>query len=116
MFKIFHLSVEIRILLLTFIVALILVILLRDCSGPHADPEVRGTADSILYWKNKYGEAVASQKAQAEAFSLQDQRIHRLLDSIARVYDTKASRIQELIVASLKGKVSIPAVPGTQER
>jgi hypothetical protein len=104
----------IRLVLEGILVLVVWILFVRGCGNPNHATD-RGTADSTFYWKNKYGEAVASQKAQAEQFSVQDARISHLLDSIARVYNTNAKKIQELIVAATTSVTHLPPVPGTHE-
>lgn len=94
-------------------IALIVVVIVLFHSKP--DPvDSRGQADSTFYWKNKYGEAVASQRASAEQFSYADARTRHLLDSLSKVYSTNAKKIQELIIATVQGRVRLVPVPGTQ--
>jgi hypothetical protein len=107
-----------RIRLLVEILLIIIILFLffrqKGCSKP-VDNTDRGTADSTFYWKNAYAQTVASQKATAEQFSAVNDNIKHLLDSVARVYDTKTSRIQEMLVAVTRGVSNLVPSPGTRE-
>ena len=96
-----HLRTGAEVLLV--IVILLLLFRQKGCSSRDGDVTERGKADSTFYWKNKYNEEVASQRGTAAQFALQDARIKHILDSTAKVYDTKNKRIQELIIAVSRG-------------
>lgn len=100
------------------IALLILIFLFRKqgCSSDVSAVTERGTADSTFYWKNLYGQAVASQKAMAGNFAYKDERMQHVLDSVAKVYDTKTSRIQELVIATVRGIANPKPVPGSVEK
>lgn len=103
---------------ITVVLGLIIIFLLfrpQSCTRKGGEVTERGTADSTFYWKNKYNEEVASNRGTAAQFALQDERMKHLIDSVAKVYDTKNKRIQELIVATTRGVTHLTAKLGTKE-
>jgi hypothetical protein len=94
---------HIKTAIIVILAAVVAILLFRPTGCGKGGTITRGTADSTIYWRNKHDQVVASQKALAEQFSVQDARISHLLDSVARVYDTKSRNIQELVIATNKG-------------
>lgn len=98
------------------IVIIVAIALLSKGCGKSAELATdRGTADSVFYWKNKYGEATASLKASEAQFSVQNKVMQQMLDSVAKIYNTQAKRIQELAVIVSHGTTRIQVVPGHSE-
>lgn len=101
----------IRLLISAGFLILIALFLFRysSCDSDHPDPGGdRGSADSLFYWKNKYNELVASQKGTEAEFSVQDPRIKRIIDSVARVYGTKPKNVKELVITTTEGASDVP--------
>ena len=83
------------------LIALLLCFLLDNC---HSKPEIGVQNDSVQYWKNKNGELVASIKQREQDFGL---TAKSYLDSIARLYNTKAKDIKEAVTIAMRGKATI---------
>lgn len=86
------------------LIILIMSLFLKKCNA--VKPEIIAAVDSVQYWKNKAGQVMASVKQYESDFN----RVKEgLLDSIAKLHNTKQSLINELISFQQKGSVSVPA-------
>jgi hypothetical protein len=84
-------------------VALIIIFTLRGCDKDTA--EIGYIPDSTQYWKNKYGQTVASLKQREADFNVAEKGWK---DSIAKIHNTTAKRIEAVIIAYQQGQVSLP--------
>lgn len=84
-------------------VGLLIYFLFKTCNNPKPDIKVTGT-DSTVYWKNKYGESIASQKAKEEDFAKAKEG---MLDSLADHYNTKVKFIREALIIAQRGKETL---------
>lgn len=76
-------------------------------SGNCNQQKVVAPIDSTTFWKNKFNQAVASQKGFTVQFQLKEKR---MADSLAAIYNTKAKWLQEWILAFTETKADIPPV------
>lgn len=93
-------------LVLIAALATIILFLLRGCGGA-ADPGGDHQPDSLIYWKNKAGDAVASLKGKEAAFSVKERG---LLDSLAKVYAAKPKQVTEYVIIYQEGKTELDPV------
>jgi hypothetical protein len=78
------------------------VLLLKDCGGK---PDiVQTTNDSITYWKNAYGQTIASQIKKETDFA---KTTAGYLDSIAKLHNTNKKDIKEAVQVALRGQATI---------
>jgi hypothetical protein len=84
------------------ILVVLLFIFLKKCN-PGAD--VGYSKDSLQYWKNREGQAIASLKKKEIDFNVVTQGY---LDSIASLHDTRAKDIREAVSVAMRGRVTIP--------
>lgn len=82
-------------------IAIVLVILFTRGCGDSTN--VTGV-DSTFYWKDKYGNEVASKKGLEVQFGYKEKH---LLDSIAEIHNVKPDRIKEYVTVYQEGKATI---------
>lgn len=83
-------------------IIIIIILLIRSCSGKSTGIKYADN-DSVFYWKNKYGDAIASLKKKEEEFAK-----HQLnADSLAKVLNTTSNRLKEYVVIYSKTKDSL---------
>ena len=104
-----HFSIREYSIIAAFLIAILLFGLLT-CHSCRAIEKV-AAADSTYYWKNKAGNAVASQKKTAEDFAVINKK---LSDSIAKAYHTKPKLVKEYIVIHNEAKTDLPPVNDTK--
>lgn len=86
------------------LIALVIVLL----SNRKGDPaEIGYIPDSTQYWKNRAGQLVASLKQREEDFNVVEKGWK---DSVAKLHNTTAARIQAAISLALSGRAEVPAV------
>jgi hypothetical protein len=83
------------------VIALIFV-LLKNCNDPA--PEIGYVKDSTQYWRNREGKLIASLKQREIDFAVAQKG---WIDSIAKLHNTTAKRIKEIISATVKGQATI---------
>lgn len=86
-----------------------LFIYLRNCNHSGSGNEIPRPPDTLRS-VNKAGDSVVSLKGREIDFTVIEQRIK---DSIARVYDFKESRLQELIIAQTRTIAELSAIGPT---
>jgi hypothetical protein len=92
-------------------IGVLLFALLTKCNQCGKNVAITKGSDSTLYWKNKAGDAVVSQRQTEEEFS----RINKkLLDSIAKVYKVKTKNVKEVVLIYQESKSDVPVAPGSQ--
>jgi len=96
-------------ILLGIALAVILWLLLQP--GCNRTVVANPLSDSVTYWKTRYGKEVASQRGTQEQFAIQN---GKLMDSIAKIYNTKTKNIQGFTIATVQGHTDLSVVPGTQ--
>lgn len=90
--------------------AIIVLLSIQKCTGPK--PDVIAFADSTQYYKDKLGHEVAAIKQRDEDYFKVTSAGY--LDSIAKLHNSKAALIQEVITLKQKGAVTITvATPPT---
>ena len=92
-------------LVVGFIVLIILLaIFFRKCESPTI---VTKPVDSVFYWKDKYGNSVASLKGLQEQFGYKEKK---LLDSIAKIHNVKPDRVKEYVTVYQQGQAVITTI------
>lgn len=99
-------------LLIGILLLAVIIYFSRGCNQPAPDG-ISPLSDSVTYWKNKYGDEVASKIGYKEQFAIVNKQ---WLDSIAYIYKTKASNIQEVVVSTVEGKTSLAPVPDSETK
>lgn len=64
--------------------------------------------DTTTHWKNKYGQVIAS--TTTAVVTSKDAKLFINMDSLAKVFATRAGNIKGYVKATTQGSVSIPAV------
>lgn len=89
--------------LVCILVILILIgVFAKKCDGNKV--VVTGPLDSTFYWKDKYNNNVASLKGYEAQFAYEEKK---LLDSIAKVHNSKVKYIKEYVTITEEGKTVI---------
>lgn len=89
--------------LIAILIILILIgVFAKKCDGNKV--VVTGPLDSVIYWKDKYNNEVASLKGYEAQFAYEEKK---LLDSIAKVHNSKVKYIKEYLTVTEEGKTVI---------
>lgn len=91
-----------KILFLVIVLTLVF-LFLKNCRGGNSEGTGKAP-DSVFYWKNKADDAVASMRAVLRDWSISEQS---LLDSIAKIYNTKPRRIIEYITITQEADTEV---------
>jgi hypothetical protein len=83
----------------------LLILLLKDGCNKHPEIAV-SKGDSLQYWKNKAGEVASIKKTEQDFLEVSIEN-KNLLDSIAKLYNSKTKYIKEYVKVTEKGEVKI---------
>lgn len=93
---------QITILVLLCIIFAACFFLVKQCHTPK--PDIIAAVDSVQYWKNKFGQENASIKQREQDYY---KATKGYIDSIAKLHNTNAGLIKEILSWQMKGSVVI---------
>lgn len=94
------------------VVVLLTLFIVKSCER-GAKPEIAAIRDSVQFYKLDNGKLATALKQKTEDFSVLAARNANLLDSVAKLYKTKVSLLQEVAVLTQHGTVTIMSPSGS---